>query len=310
MKDSISIVVVNWNSGAQITACIDSIERHGCGLVDQTVVVDNGSSDGSDESVDGRQNVTLVRARSNLGFGKACNRGASLINTKYLLFLNPDATLDPDSLPKVLAYMEQPSNSQVGICGLQLRDENGNISRSCTRFPTAGSFIAHVTGLARLFPKLGYFMHEWDHAETRRVDHVIGAFFLVRRDLYTALNGFDEAFFVYLEDLDFSYRAHKEGWLCVYLTDAQAFHLGGGTSDQVKSRRLFYSVRSRLLYAYKHFSFVAATGVLLATLLIEPVSRSVLAVMRGSWDSLKETWSGYIMLLRWLPRWLLLGETS
>jgi GT2 family glycosyltransferase len=163
--------------------------------------------------------------------------------------------------------------------------------------------------LERIVPAVGHAMNEWDHAITRQVDQVIGAFFVVRHCLFKALHGFDERFFVYFEEVDFSYRAKQLGWASVYLADIQAFHAGGGTSRQVKAKRLFYSLRSRILYAFKHFNLFAALMTLLATLLIEPVSRSVLAISRRSWVSLKETWTAYGMLFRWLPAWIFRGVT-
>lgn len=305
----IEIIIVNWNAGTQLRNCIDSVTQHGAGLVKKSIVVDNGSIDGSDTGVEGLPNVNLIRAGANLGFGKACNLGAQNAKSDYLLFLNPDAALFADTLPKALAYMQDPAHAKVGICGVQLLDEAGHVSRSCTRFPSAAGFVAHAVGLDRLFPRLGHFMAEWSHEQTLQVDHVIGAFFLVRRAVFESLNGFDEHFFVYLEDLDFSYRAHQAGWQSVYLAETQAFHAGGGTSNQVKARRLFYSLRSRLLYAFKHFSWFGAVVVLLATLFVEPVSRSALALLRRSWTALKETWSAYGMLWRWLPQWVFKGVT-
>jgi GT2 family glycosyltransferase len=197
----------------------------------------------------------------------------------------------------------------VGLCGVQLVDKSGHVAHSCARFPHAFGFLAHSLGAVRFFPRLGHLMAEWPHDQTREVDHVIGAFFLVRRSLFEELGGFDERFFVYLEDLDFSYRAHKAGWKTIYLTDAQAFHAGGGTSNQVKAKRMFYSLRSRLLYAFKHFNRAGALLVLLSTLLVEPLTRTGYALLRGSWTSIKETWSGYAMLYRWLPQWVLRGVT-
>ena len=305
----LSVIIVNWNAGDQLRACVASVAQHGAGLVSQIMVVDNNSVDGSEAAIDGLPNVTLIRSGTNMGFGKACNLGAQQAKGEYLLFLNPDAALYADTLPKALAYMNEPANAKVGICGVQLLDEAGQVSRHCARFPTALGFITHSLGLVCLFPRLGHVMAEWDHAQTRQVDHVIGAVILVRRAVFEALGGFDERFFVYLEDLDFSYRASKGGWRSVYLADAQAFHAGGGTSRQVKARRLFYSLRSRLLYAFKHFPRYEALSVLLASLLIEPISRSVLALLRGSWAGLKETWVAYGMLWRWLPRWVLKGQT-
>jgi len=152
-------------------------------------------------------------------------------------------------------------------------------------------------------------MSEWAHDSTQKVDHVMGAFFLVRREVFEKLRGFDERFFVYLEDLDFSYRAKQAGWDSAYLADVQAFHYGGGTSNQVKARRLFYSLRSQLLYAFKHFHWLGALWVLLVMLVVEPVTRIFFAVIRRSWSSVKETLAGYAMLWKWLPDWIFKGVT-
>ena len=130
---------------------------------------------------------------------------------------------------------------------------------------------------------------------------LIGAFYLVHRELFDKLGGFDERFFVYLEDLDFSLRARQAGYASYYLASASAFHKGGGTSENINARRLFYSLRSRVLYAYKHFSFVSATVVLLGTLFVEPLSRLVLAMVRRSGSSMMETLSAYGQLWRALP---------
>jgi hypothetical protein len=297
------IVIVNWNAGRQLLECVDSVVRHGLPVVSQIIVVDNGSADGSAEAVEGLPRVTLLRAGENLGFARACNLGAAQADSEFLLFLNPDTRVFPDTLATAVAFMHRPENATVGICGVQLVDENGRVARSCARFPSVSQLLAHTIGLDRVCSSLSHFMVEWDHANTRRVDQVIGAFFLVRRDLFRVLKGFDERFFVYYEEVDFSLRARALGWGSVFLAETMAFHAGGGTSRQVKARRLFYSLRSRLLYACKHFSPPGAALVLLATLLLEPLSRSVLALSRRSWSSLKDTWSAYALLYRWLPAW-------
>src|SRR5262249_42876882 len=142
--------------------------------------------------------------------------------------------------------------------------------------------------------------NDWDHATSEEVDHVIGAFFLVRRQLFEILNGFDERFFVYLEDLDFSYRASRSGWRSYYLASARARHIGGGCSAKVKAPRLFYALRSRLLYCDKHFGRVSATSVLLASIITEPISRIMRAIWHRSHEELQETLQAYGMLFRWI----------
>lgn len=306
---SLTIVIVNWNSGDQLRHCLASIRQYGGDQTLQVVVVDNGSTDGSEVGLEAWPGVVLVRAGCNLGFAAACNLGAGDAGSRYLLFLNPDAVLHAQTLDRALAFMEDPAQAKVGICGVKLLDEAGQVARSCARFPTVSNLVWHALGVDRLAPRLGYMMADWDHLQSRRVDHVIGAFFLVRSQVFRALGGFDERFFVYLEDLDFSWRARQAGWHSSYLAEAQAFHAGGGTSRQIRARRLFYDLRSRLLYAFKHFSIPAALLVMIATVLIEPCSRTVWELSRRCGAGLVETWRAYGMLLRWLPRWILWGQT-
>ena len=300
------IIIVNWNAGSQLKDCINSL----AGTENlRIIVVDNASTDGSEKFAVNNPKVNLICSNQNLGFGKACNLGARHAQSDFLLFLNPDASVFPDTLDKALAYMRDPKHADVGICGVQLKDETGHVARSCSRFPTPQGFLVHALGLDRLFPRFGHSMVDWSHDETRDVDQVIGAFFLVRRPLFEMLEGFDEQFFVYFEEVDFSRRARDAGWRSVYLADAQAFHAGGGTSNQVKARRLFYSLRSRLIYARKHFAFSGFALTCFATLFFEPLSRMGFSLAKRSLSPLKETGSAYVMLWRWLPDWVFKGTT-
>ena len=298
----IDIVIVNWNAGFLIKECIDSIIKFKSTSVSKIIVVDNNSTDGSENFLDNYTEVTLIRAGENLGFGKACNLGASLCQAEFILFLNPDTQLRSCTLSKVLRYMHEEENAKVGICGVQLFDERNQVARSCSRAPSATAFFAHAIGMTKIFPSFGDAMREWDHSSTRIVDQVIGAFFLVRRNLFFSLDGFDERFFVYFEEVDFSVRAKNNGWYSVYFSGAEAFHLGGGTSCQVKAKRSFYSIRSRIQYAFKHFSAPSVLVVLFVTLCIEPISRSVFALSKGSIVSFIENLRAYNMLYGWFFR--------
>ncbi|WP_316660151.1 glycosyltransferase family 2 protein [Ralstonia mannitolilytica] len=300
----IDVVIVNWNSGPQLDSCLRSIGEFGVGRVGDVIVVDNGSVDGSELAANRFDGVTLIRAGQNLGFGRACNLGAKQARNEMILFLNPDALIYEKTLSRCLDYVVDPEYQKVGIFGVQLIDEFGHVARSCDRFTHHYAYLLKSFGLNTIFPKLNYNMMDWDHKDTRFVDHVIGAFFLVRRVTFDQLNGFDERFFVYLEDLDFSYRAKKSGWLSVFLADVQAFHAGGGTSRNIKATRLFYSQRSRILYAFKHFSWWLAILVMFSTLFAELLSRSAFSLLKCSWSGLKETWVAYGMLFRWLPGWI------
>lgn len=303
---SVDIIIVNWNAGRQLLECLESIEmaRQETFNLKRTVVVDNDSSDGSLEAVGSVDlPLTIIGNSQNLGFAAACNQGAKDSHADYLLFLNPDTRLFADSLSKPIDLMEQPENQTIGICGIKLIDDTGNVARMCARFPAPRMYLAKILGLDHLCPHIipGHLMREWDHLENRSVDQIMGAFFLARRSLFLQLNGFDNRFFVYFEEVDFSLRARTAGWHSLYIADASVYHKGGGTSQQVKPQRLFYNLRSRIQYSYKHFDPKTATIVTLATLLVEFFTRLCLAVFRHSLSQIRETFEGYMILYLSLP---------
>ena len=296
------VVTVNWNTGRQLAECLASLAASDRSRVTlgRVVVVHNASIDGSTEGLDrGDLPLEIIRNPTNRGFAAACTQGARAGRSPYILFLNPDTRLELDSLAAPLAWLESPDAADIGICGIQLVDAAGRVARSCARFPTAGQLVAGAAGLDRLLPGAfpGFVMRDWDHRQSRRVDHVIGAFYLVRRSLFERLGGFDERYFVYLEDLDFSLRAREVGWHSYFLASARAFHRGGGTSDQVRAERLLYVLGSRLHYARRHFSPARAAAVRLATLGLEPVVRVVAALGGGAPRQARDTIRAYWMLV-------------
>jgi GT2 family glycosyltransferase len=265
----------------------------------RVTVVNNASTDGSADNLgDLPLPLVLIRNKENRGFAAACNQGAKDSIADYLLFLNPDVRLRPESLDPPIRFLQRAENASCGICGIQLTDEGGRIARSCARFPDLRTMVSHALGLNRLFPHLcpAYQMTDWPHTEGREVDHVIGAFYLVRRSLFEGLGGFDERFFVYLEDLDFSLRAKAAGFTTYYLVAASAFHRGGGTSEQVKAKRLFYSLQSRIRYVAKHFSWPARFIISCVTVCIEPLIRILQALLTGSLKRAAEVIQAYVLL--------------
>ena len=296
---TLHVVIVNWNSGPQLRECLQSFAAVADDDVAARVtVIDNASSDGSSEGLATSLPPTVVRNADNRGFGAACNQGAAGSEADFLLFLNPDTRLMPGSFAQPVRYLRTPENEKVGIVGIQLVDADGHVARNTARAPTAWSMVGNSVGLDRLAPRLfpPHFVTQWAHDQTRTVDQVMGAFFLVRRSVFEALGGFDERFFVYYEDLDLSVRAHAQGWSSVYLSTAQAFHRGQGTTEGATARRTFYFCRSRILYARKHFSTTGALAVTLATLALEPLAR-LAAAPRSAGAMLR----AFAMLWRDLP---------
>jgi hypothetical protein len=294
----LDIVIVNWNSGGFLSDCLKSVAQHphDQNMVQSVAVVDNASTDGSENVGNaGELEPHWVHNDVNVGFSRACNQGARIGSAPYLLFLNPDTRLMEGSLSIPLAYLESTAHKNIAIVGIQMLDERGEPARSCARLPTASSMLLRSLGLDQLpwFSKYGYMMREWPHEETRRVGHVMGAFYLVRRELFEQLHGFDESFYVYLEDLDFSQRASELGAGCMYLADAAVYHAQGGSSRNIKALRLYYALSSRLIFARKHFSTFAYWAVAFSTLVLEPVIRLIRSLASGAWDDVRNTLRAY-----------------
>jgi GT2 family glycosyltransferase len=301
----LSIIVVNWNSGELLRGCVESVRE---ALVDfaggwELIVADNASQDGSVFSAGLVPPAErLLQHAHNVGFGRACNLAVRAARGEYLLLLNPDCELGAGSVERALAELER-SDLRVGICGIGLVDADGRVWRSCHRFPRFVTMMSQATGLKALKrPWSDTAMLEWDHAEDRTVDHVIGAFYALRRSLFDDLGGFDERFFLYLEDLDFSLRAHRAGWSTRFLAVPRSLHYGGGTSQQIKAGRLFYATRSRVTYGFKHLLRWQAWVHLSATLFVEPFARTLHCVLRGAWDEVAPTWHAFGLLCGDLPR--------
>ncbi len=302
---SLDIIIVNWNSGALLRQCIDSLGSalDGSFALERVVVVDNASQDGSASALPGEGlPLVVLNNMENRGFAAACNQGAVGSSADCLLFLNPDTRLSPQSLAPTLAFLRAPANSGIGVLGIRLVDESGQAQRCCARAPTPGRLVAQSLGLDRVMPHLfpPHFMTEWNHADTRDVDQVMGAFLLIRRPLFDAVGGFDERFFVYFDDVDLCLQARQAGQRVVHFAGAAVYHRGGGTSDQVRAVRLFYVLRSRLLFAGKYFRPGSTAIVAVFTMVVEPAVRLGYAMLRLSLREAGEVLSGVRML--WADR--------
>lgn len=304
MTKTLSIVIVNWNSGDLLAQCLRSLKSRCAEMqpdhaLSAVVVVDNASTDGSDR-VDAALELplTLIRNRANQGFAAACNQGAAAADADVVLFLNPDTRLHPGALIEPLKCLSQTEHAKTGIFGIAMVDDSGQVTPSCARFPRAWHFACQALGLDRKWPRLGAYMRECDYTVSGPVDQVIGAFFMIRSDLFRSLGGFDERFFVYFEEVDLALRARQAGWRSFYLAHANAYHKGGGTSNAVKDIRLFYSLRSRLLYGQKHYSMAEQLLLWAATFVLEPMGRVAHLVLTGRWREIRQLTTAYTLLWR------------
>lgn len=304
-RPTLDIVIVNWNTGSCLRECVRSVAeaRRSEFELGDVVLVDNASTDDSLAGVQDLLPVRLVRNTHNRGFAAASNQGAAAGQGDLVLFLNPDTRLMPETLDLSVAFMADPRNATIGICGGQMLGDDGMREPSCWRFPTLGMFVAMMSGLSHAFPR--WFPRQRlapeDTTRSGVVDQVIGAYFLVRRSVFETLEGFDERFFVYLEDVDLAYRASRLGHPSYFLAHVPVHHRGRVSSDQVRGRRLFYLLRSRTEYARKHWPPWQAALLAALILAVEFPARALSAAARGRRDeataaaAAARLYAGYVM---------------
>lgn len=298
---TLGIVIVNWNAGESLIECLRSLSMatQTSFTLSRVVVVDNNSElRPLSESILETPQLTVVRNTVNRGFAAACNQGAAHLHTDLVLFLNPDASVKPDTLDKAVSLLGPLDNAKIAICGVSMVDPLGRPSVCGARFPTPLFFLREMLGLNRLFRRLvtPRLFTSKDLAGSQVVDQVTGAFFMVRNKVFKELCGFDERYFVYFEEVDLSLRVRDAGYLSYHLAEAEAVHIGGGCSEKDVASRLFYSIRSRLLYARKHFRPLPRSVLFLGTLTIEPLTRILSCLCCGSWQTLQDTVKAYYRL--------------
>lgn len=297
----LDVVIVNWNAYDLVANCIAALDKLATSLPPMNViVVDNASTSGSPESL-GAVNFPLqiIRNSENVGFAAASNQGAAAGRASRILFLNPDVVVTSgEAILAPLEFLDQEGNASAGICGVQLRDEKGNISTTLSPFPTPLRAFGWMTALDRIAPKLflPHFFPVSAHLETRPVDSVMGAFLVIRRALFERLDGFSARFFLYYEDVDLCRRARNAGYLTWYLSGVSVIHEGCGTTRNIRARRYFYSTRSRIIYGLRHFSPVGAYVTALGWMIIDPAVRLLYALFTASPRALAETVQGTAML--------------
>jgi len=298
----LDIVIVNWNSGNFLKNCLNSLNQYGLDEIQKVVIIDNNSFDHSHESLKECDfNLEVVINKTNVGFGAACNQGAALCSSPFILFLNPDTEIFENSLSIPLKFISDESNFNIGIAGVRLVDKAGKYSTSCARFPSAKRYFFRALGLTTFFPKyFQYTLMKSKEIQTSGiVEQIMGAFFLIRRDLFENLDGFDEQFFVYMDEVDLSYRAKIMGFDSYYISEVKAFHQGGGSTDQIKAKRVFYSLRSRLQFFNKHFGYSVNLLMWFEVFILEFFSRIIFSMLKLNLIQFFQTFKIFIYIYGW-----------
>jgi GT2 family glycosyltransferase len=264
----LSFIIVSWNAKSYLQKCVESIISKSGTCEKEIIVVDNASTDGSDELIREKyQQVVLIRNEANLGFAKANNIGIRRSRGKYVLLVNSDVEVLEGCIEHLILFMEQ--HPEIGMLGPQIIDANGNLQRSCMAFPTLWNAFCRALALDTIFPKVkifgGNLMAFWQHDTVREVDVINGCFWLVRREALNQVGLLDERFFIYAEDIDWCKRFWNAGWKVVFVPQAQSVHYGGASSSQAPVRFSVEMHRANLQYWKKHHGRAAQAGFLTIT---------------------------------------------
>jgi GT2 family glycosyltransferase len=261
-SDGISVIIVSYNSGEFLRRCLSSLYGAPSPLVSEVIVVDNASTDGSVEMIESEfPQVTLLKNRRNLGYAAAVNQGIRSAAAPYFLILNPDVETGGGAIKALRDFME--ATPKAGLAGGRLLNTDGTLQMSCRTFYTVPVVLLRRTFLGRLFPRSplvrSHLMLDWDHDSDRRVDWVIGACMMVRREAYENVGGMDERFFLYLEDVDWCYRMKKHGWEVYYVHNGtMTHHYRRESAGPMPGRMLLSHLASALRFYDKWGSAVYA----------------------------------------------------
>ena len=278
----LAVVVVNHNAGDFLPLCISTIHAAAGDLDLDVVLVDNASTDGSTELVArAHPSLRVFENRVNRGFAAAANQGVRATTAPFVLLLNPDAEITGGSLASLVKVAAD--RPRAAVVGPLVRNSDGSLQASARKVPGLLESLGHAF-LGPFVPNnrfsRAYTMAEWDRSSEREVEWVSGCAMLVRREAFDAVGGFDEGYFMYVEDVDICTRLRKVGWSVLFCPELEVVH-ETGVSARKQSRRLAFE-HSRSIYRYFAKHRARGPASLLKPLIKLAVWLRALLVTRGA----------------------------
>jgi GT2 family glycosyltransferase len=252
-RPDLSIVVASFNTKELLRHCLGTLKAATKDIPSEIVVVDNSSADGTPAMVASEfPQVTLLANDKNEGFARANNRAMKLTRGRFVLLLNPDTLVPPETIGPLLAFLRD--HPKVGLVGCRVDRPDGRLDEACKRnFPTPLSALARFLALDRVFAGRKSYRRTADNpAGTYEVDAVVGAFMLLRRETLEDVGGLDEDYFMFGEDLDWCYRVKQRDWQIYYFGDRSIVHHKGASTRQVPQRMTWHFHRAMYLFHRKH----------------------------------------------------------
>ena len=239
----LTVVIINWNTREDLLVCLDSVEFVTKGFTVETIVVDNGSQDGSQDIVKKCYPwVSLIENKKNFGFAKAANDALRQMKGRYALLLNPDTQVKHGAIEPLVSFMD--THIEAGVVGVQLLNSDGSRQNSIANFPSLATELLNKSLLRWLFPKK-FPGKERTYSEPVEVNSVIGACLMVRRDALGQVGLLDEGYFLFLEETDWCYRMKKAGWKVYHIPQVEVYHFQGRSAERDKKRAKIEYYRSR-----------------------------------------------------------------
>ena len=249
----LSVIILNYNVRYFLELCVISVQNAVVRIDAEIIVVDNNSSDDSCEMMKQHfPNVKLISNEGNLGFPKGNNIGVAEAKGEYICILNPDTVVAEDTFTKLLVFAESQKN--LGIVGCKLIDGTGNFLPESKRgVPTPFVAFTKIFGLYKFSKHFGkYYAQHLQENETGKVDILVGAFMVMKRELYLEVGGFDEKCFMYSDDIDLSYMVLQKGKTNYYLHETTVIHYKGEST--IKDETYMKRFQEAMNFFYKkHF---------------------------------------------------------
>ncbi len=258
----VSILIVHYNTPGLLKQTLKGIRKAAPAVTYEVIVVDNNPVIRVADMIRREfPEVKLVVSDRNLGFGGGMNAAMQSATGRYWFVFNPDIALFSGAMEELVRFMD--AHPDVGMAGPQLRHPDGSLQYSCYRFETPSVILCRRIPILHFFPAARravgqYLMSDWDHAQTRNVDYLLGAALLVRREAAEKVGGFDPGFFVYFEDQDWCRRFWKAGWRVVYHPAASMVHYHrretaeGSFWKQILNPLTRVQIRSAIYYFQKY----------------------------------------------------------
>ena len=247
-----SIVLVCWNNKAYLDPCLKSLYEGGLKSSFDVIVVDNGSTDGSQQMLAEKYpDVMLIQNEGNVGLGKASNQGIEATKGRYVLLLNNDTLVNGFALDVLVEYLD--ANPEAGAVAGKLLNPDGSFQSGFAPFSTLLEEFLIVTHIGEvLWP--GYPSHG-DSNEIKETGWMSSACLLIRRATLDQIGLLDESYFIYGDEADLQYRLNKAGWKVVFLPSSTIIHFGGRSMDRWKRRKMVY--RGKMLFYKKNYGFLS-----------------------------------------------------